>query len=280
MAVAEEGSVTRAAQRLGLTQSPVSQGIKRLEQSIGSSLFERHPQGVTLSESGKLLLPQARVLLRDAYELQRLADSSNHNSSIRLGLAPSVPVPCATAVAQQLASTAPDFHVREASCEQLLTAVGEGTLDCAVIEDPSPTGSLARGQLHEVPRILAGVSSKRLRGHNLQGYALYDDTRAISPAAADRLSDAFFSAGLSPRVESFPGRAAFSALVAAGKALALITPEHAQLWPGTFLPGAFNLRLRAVVPAHHLSAPDGRDLRALIDSALRESTRTLQALVK
>ncbi len=63
LAVAETGSVTHAAGRLGRTQSAVSMMIRRLEEQVGQTLFDRHPRGVDLTERGSQLVPYARRVL-------------------------------------------------------------------------------------------------------------------------------------------------------------------------------------------------------------------------
>ena len=69
LAVADSGSVTAAADRLGRTQSAVSLQIKRLEDSLGQPLFERQARGVALTPRGEQLVPYARrvvALLEEA----------------------------------------------------------------------------------------------------------------------------------------------------------------------------------------------------------------------
>ena len=63
VAVADTGGVTRAAQRLHLTQSAVSMQIKRLEESLDIPLLERNGRGVALTKRGEELLADARKLL-------------------------------------------------------------------------------------------------------------------------------------------------------------------------------------------------------------------------
>lgn len=62
--IAEEGSFTRAGKRLGRTQSTISLQVKRLEDQLGRSLFERTPRSLRLTTDGERMLGPARELLR------------------------------------------------------------------------------------------------------------------------------------------------------------------------------------------------------------------------
>ena len=74
VAVAEEGQVSRAAQRLHVTQPPVTRRIRMLEDELGVELFERLPRGMRLSPAGMRLLPHARDLLARAEAAAALFD--------------------------------------------------------------------------------------------------------------------------------------------------------------------------------------------------------------
>lgn len=71
VAVAEEGSVVRAARRLHLTQPPLSRRIQTLEDELGAALFTRRARGMKLTEQGERLLPHARRILSAVAEASR-----------------------------------------------------------------------------------------------------------------------------------------------------------------------------------------------------------------
>ncbi len=66
VAVAEEGSVTKAAERLGIQQPPLGQQIRALEQELGVALFDRAAKRISLNATGKVFLTEALDLLARA----------------------------------------------------------------------------------------------------------------------------------------------------------------------------------------------------------------------
>ena len=89
VAIAEERSFTRAAQRLWVAQPGLSTQIRRLEAELGVQLFDRHTRGVDLTEAGVLLLERARAALSAA----EIAGATGRDlatgvaGSVRLGIA-------------------------------------------------------------------------------------------------------------------------------------------------------------------------------------------------
>ena len=92
--VLEAGSLTRAAERLGCTQSAVSHAIQTLEKELGFPLMRRSRGGVRLTEAGEALLPSVRGLLNAAEHLRQSADGIRglETGTIRIGTFTSVAV--------------------------------------------------------------------------------------------------------------------------------------------------------------------------------------------
>jgi DNA-binding transcriptional LysR family regulator len=76
VAVAEEGSFTRAADRLHVVQSAVSAGIRNLEKELGAMLFDRSTHSVRLTDAGRALLPEARATLAAAQAARDAVDEA------------------------------------------------------------------------------------------------------------------------------------------------------------------------------------------------------------
>ena len=66
VATAEAQHFTRAAERLGMSQPPLSQQIRQLEQEVGTPLFDRTGRGVALNDAGRAFLACAQDILRRA----------------------------------------------------------------------------------------------------------------------------------------------------------------------------------------------------------------------
>lgn len=82
LAVAEEGQLTRAAQRLRIQQPPLSQQIRQLEQELGFALFERERRGVVLTPAGRVFARDAELVIET---LQQAVSNARHVSKGELG---------------------------------------------------------------------------------------------------------------------------------------------------------------------------------------------------
>lgn len=79
LAVAREGSITRAAQTLNITQPPLSRQLKELEEELGKKLFIRGSKRITLTEDGMLLQKRAEELIELFEKTKEEIRSSDKN---------------------------------------------------------------------------------------------------------------------------------------------------------------------------------------------------------
>jgi DNA-binding transcriptional LysR family regulator len=86
VAISETGSLSKAADRLGLSQPAISSQVKRLQSLVGGSLFVKTANGTTTTELGKLALHQARRILEANDQLLRLGGNNDGPQAVRLGL--------------------------------------------------------------------------------------------------------------------------------------------------------------------------------------------------
>lgn len=87
VAVAEEGHLTRAAERLFISQPAVSAHVKALEEELGVALFNRGPRGMQLTREGQMLKPQAEAALKSVGDLLNQARSLREDLTGELRLA-------------------------------------------------------------------------------------------------------------------------------------------------------------------------------------------------
>src|ERR1700733_10668394 len=86
VAISETGSLSKAGERLGLSQPAISSQVKRLQSLVGGSLFLKTANGTTTTELGKLALHQARRILEANDQLLRLGGNNDGPQALRLGL--------------------------------------------------------------------------------------------------------------------------------------------------------------------------------------------------
>src|SRR5919197_396698 len=87
VAVAEQGTVSRAAQSLSISQSSVTEAIKELESDLGVELFERHPRGLNITHKGHQFLRHTTKILSDVSDARRsFAGETTSGGRLQLGV--------------------------------------------------------------------------------------------------------------------------------------------------------------------------------------------------
>lgn len=158
VAVAEERNFTRAAERLNMTQPPLSRQIQQIEDSVGLALFERGARPLKLTEAGRVFYVQAKRLLEESDELlpltRRLAQLAER---IVIGFVPSTlygPLPDVIRAFREAAPLIQISLIEMFTIEQL-SALKGGRIDVGFGRLRFDESQLAREVLVEEPLIAA-----------------------------------------------------------------------------------------------------------------------------
>ena len=145
--VAREGTVSRAAILLHLTQPAVSLQLKGLEESTGLQLFNRTPGGFTLTEAGAALLPLAHRTVAASADFRTAADSlrESQRSTLRVGTILDPESIRLGPFVRSLATSSKKTEVvlRYGMSDDVLAQIGRGELDVGFYIDATPPESVA-----------------------------------------------------------------------------------------------------------------------------------------
>ncbi|HCD1365626.1 TPA: LysR family transcriptional regulator [Klebsiella variicola subsp. variicola] len=148
--VAEENNISRAAQRLFISQPPLTRHIRHLEAQLGVTLFQRHSKGLILTDAGREVLEIIRPMLAlQARTLAALSELSVHSPQpLRLGLTTAFEQGIFAAVESALSDHTRTLHITRHASPALAQQVRKGKLDAALVALPLNTEGL---HLHPLP---------------------------------------------------------------------------------------------------------------------------------
>ncbi|WGM19746.1 LysR family transcriptional regulator [Paenarthrobacter sp. OM7] len=250
LAVAEELHFGRAAERLRMAQSPLSQTIKKLEKGLGAPLFVRNTRSVTLTPAGHSLLPHARRIL-DEVDLARRAVSAGTGTvygKIAIGFSGALNHATLPPLTRALRQRYPQLDVTLRGgllTQEALHQLGNGALDLAFIGLPIDAPSLATRRI-AIERLGVTLPADHpLAGHaSVEMAELAGDPFITMPAAqGSTLREVTFAAcaaaGFRPRIaqEVSDPYTALS-LVAGGVGISLMPGSIEGIMPAgiVFLP--------------------------------------------
>src|SRR5271165_1528649 len=189
VAVAECGGFRRAAERLHLTQSTVSQQIKRLELEAGRALFRRSTRAVALTDEGEMLLGDARRLLQlEEAARQRLA-APRLSGTVRLGVVEEVAGGSLPSALGRFAALHPGvkLEVQTGVSAELIGQLDVGRLDVVFAKRPLGT---SKGRLvWREPLVWAAADTFELIPGAALPLALYRERSVSREAALAALTD-------------------------------------------------------------------------------------------
>jgi DNA-binding transcriptional LysR family regulator len=159
LAVADTGNFTAAAERCHVTQPTLSAGVARLEEEIGSRLFDRGRR-TALSAAGQRLLPHARTMV-EAWRLARAEQrSSRRTRLVRIAIGSTVPVPSAVHWLASAQGQSPfDVEVSEGTAEAVAERWRRGRCDVALFAWRAPVPATNATALWREPYLLGAAGS-------------------------------------------------------------------------------------------------------------------------
>lgn len=174
--IAETGSISRAAQSLGLAQPSLSQLLLRLEDELRFSLFRRTARGVTLTEAGRIFEERARNLLRSAeLAVEDLREMSAEPSGLVLLAVPySISRLAGVALVEEFLASAPNINFRliEAVSGQIRGWLEGSSIDIGIMHDTGPLRGLTSRPLASEELYLAGPAGRFGAGKSLPEVSL------------------------------------------------------------------------------------------------------------
>ncbi|MEU5980138.1 LysR family transcriptional regulator [Streptomyces sp. NPDC047315] len=160
VAVAEEGTLTRAAERLFVSQPALTKQVKQLEAQLGVRLFTRSRTGMALTEAGRALVERVPALLADWDRAAREAKgaASLAGRVLRVGFLASAANEATPGIIAEFTRRRPGWRVdmRQASWSNPSAGLAEGDVDVALLRLPFPgQGALRTAALFTEPRWVA-----------------------------------------------------------------------------------------------------------------------------
>jgi DNA-binding transcriptional LysR family regulator len=168
VAVAEELHFGRAAERLSMTQPPLSRQIQKLERSVGVRLFERDNRRVTLTPAGAAFLTEARRLLALAESAPDLARriSSGSTGSVRIGFTAASTYGVLGNLLNEVGNALPeiDLDLHEMVTREQIAALLAGEIDLGLARPPFDPDTFDSRLLHREAMLVAAPTGHRLTG--------------------------------------------------------------------------------------------------------------------
>ncbi len=234
--VAREGSVTRASERLHLSQPAVSAHIKSLEDALGLALFERTPKGMSLTADGRRLVVKAEQALAAHRDLLDEATRTRARLSgkLRFGAGSNSDHAAVGRLLTTLAERHPEVEValKHGTSAEILAGLRNGSLDAGFYNEPgAPDDDL---RVTEVSRfkvqVVAPPGMVRARDVDWEALAAATWVYPTASACCGRTAEAIFAARRfrPKRVVSVDRVEMTRALVAGGMGVGLLHEDAAR----------------------------------------------------
>lgn len=240
VAVAEELHFSRAAERLNMTQPPLSRQIRLLEHSVGVALLERTSRSVALTAAGKAFLPEATRILRLAQEaaVKARRTAKGEQGTLSIGFSAASGYSLLPAVVRGIRQCCPDvaLNLKELVSTAQVEALNAGEIDLGLMRPHTVSSDLESVLMVTESLMLAIQASDAdswpaaptlacLHGRPFVMYSPYE-----ARPFYQMLSERFAKAGVVPDIVEHIGQVhTMLALVGAGMGAALIAEGAGRL---------------------------------------------------
>ncbi|WP_372791432.1 LysR substrate-binding domain-containing protein [Paraconexibacter sp.] len=233
IAVAEERHFRRAAERLHMSQPPLSQQIKALEEALGVTLLDRDRRGVRITDAGAVFLDRARAVLAamdGAADAARRAQAGELGR-LSIGFVGSSMYGRVPEILRRFRATHPEVHLslRELNTAAQVDALVHGDIDVGFLRPPVSADGVEIESLLEEPVVvvmpedhrLVGMPSLTLMHLRRERFVLL--SRAAAPGQHDAISRALAAEGAAPLVvQEAEEMQTIIGLVASGMGVSLV----------------------------------------------------------
>ncbi|WP_186332422.1 LysR substrate-binding domain-containing protein [Bordetella genomosp. 13] len=211
--LAEELHFGRAAQRLNISQPPLSKQVQQLEERLGVALFDRDRRSVRLTPAGETLAREARRLLAQSDLALRAVQSATdgHVGRVRIGFVPAALFMEVEQAFRDIGEQLPGIQTawEEMSSAEQVQALLQDRIDLGFAHAPQGLGAMASRSVARVALVaalperdpLAHAPSLRLA--DLCDHAFVSLPREVAPGFHDLAISVCLSAGFSPRIQHY-----------------------------------------------------------------------------
>ncbi len=238
VAVAEELHFGRAADRLNMSQPPLSRQIRLLERELDTALFDRSTRRVSLTDAGAFLYPEAVRLLASADGVDRLMDQHRHGQAgtLRVGFVDSAAYEVMPRALSEYRRRWPrvDYELHTMSSDEQVRALREGRIDVGIGRASADSQRVEATLVTQERLLVAAGASHRLaaaattRLRDLAGETIIGFDRGVSPSLHAVLAGMLGAEGVpyDPIIEATEYTTILG-FVAAGEGVALV-PSSVQ----------------------------------------------------
>ncbi len=261
LAVADEQHFGRAATRLSMSQPPLTEQIKLLENSLGLKLFDRSRRGTKLSPAGVAILPAVRQFASQAEHLERIVRevAAGHSGLLHVGAITSAMLDVVPPLLRHLKQSFPKVtvFVAEIDSVEAIPDLQAGELDLAFVRLDGEVGHgvstipMTEDRLAvALPKNHHLAQQPRVRLRSLAEEQLVMSSRQVSPAYFDMLINVCRTHGFAPRVlhevRSVTSQIAY---VSCGQGVALVPISTRKLAPENVVVRPLQERVMVVTAA-------------------------------